>query len=249
MDSDKRGVEGHIFDIENFATVDGPGIRSVVFLQGCPLRCVYCHNPESRPCYKGESVTASDVLNRVLAFKTFMQNSGGGLTLSGGEPLLQAKFAKALLSLAKHEGLHTAVDTSGAIPWSQAGAVIENCDLVLLDIKAGNPQLARRISALDWNHLLSFVNGLNQTSVKVWVRHVLVSGWNAHAEALDEVATFAHRIHNLERFDLLPFHQLGRDKWGRCGLEYPLANHPETDSEVLEQARELLTKRGLPVVV
>ena len=236
----ERDFPGRIFATENFATVDGPGIRYTVFFQGCGLQCQYCHNPESRFCHKGGNVTtAGAIIDDVLNYKSFMDTSGGGLTLSGGEPLLQPKFARTLLQLARQHGIHTAVDTSGAVPWRLAEPVVREADLVLLDIKAGNEILARRIAHLDLKVLENFIAGLNQLEKKVWIRHVLVSGVNDRRCEIQEIAALARRIDHLQRFELLPFHQMAEDKYEKLGLSYKLKGRPETSQEDIERAKEI----------
>lgn len=242
-------VSGYVHSQESFGTVDGPGIRYVFFLQGCPLRCLYCHNPDSIPQKQGNIWTAAQVVRQVLRHKSYIQS--GGVTLSGGEPLYQPEFATAILKLLAQEGIHTAIDTSGFMPLSLVQQAVDTTDLILLDIKALEPELCRDISGADNANALALLNYCEQTGKPVWIRHVLLKGYTLDEKKLEDLAKFLQGYTCVQRIELLPFHKLGESKWQELdpalGLEYQLYDTPETSKEEAQWARALFRKYGFTV--
>ncbi len=250
MNLNHQPVMGRIFAEECFGTLDGPGIRYVCFLQGCLLDCAYCHNPESKHLCGGaaQAVSVDSLIDRILSYRSYWRYSGGGLTLSGGEPLLQVRFLNALLQQAKRHGIHTALDTSGAVAWSRVKGVVAQADLILLDIKAGDQQTAWSMAHLDLQRLREFIAGLNELGKEVWVRHVLVPGWNDSKRQLLAVAELSQQLQGLKRFELLGFHQMAASKWHRLERAYRLDGHRPASDQDLTRAATFFESLGLPVV-
>jgi pyruvate formate lyase activating enzyme len=239
------GGRVHSWDVST--GVDGPGTRLVVFLAGCPLRCVYCHNPDTWRMRDGGLSGVADVERRMQRYARFVTTAGGGVTVSGGEPLLQPAFTRGLLEAAKGLGLHTALDTAGSLGDRADDRLLAATDLVLLDIKAGSEDAYRRLTAGALAPTLAFADRLAAIGKPVWVRYVLVPGWT---DAPDEVAAVAARcasLANVERVDVLAYHTLGRAKYERLGLPFPLAGTPPPTPAQLDAARAIFAERGLAV--
>ena len=207
-------MKGRIHSFESFGAVDGPGIRYVVFFQGCPLRCLFCHNPDSWEVSGGTEYSADDVVNRILPFRTFYRK-GGGVTLSGGEPLMQPDFASELLARLKAEGLHTAIDTSGAIPLSECRKAVDLADMLLLDFKAFDPDMCEKITGRP--HILEqekeYLEYCQSIGKKVWIRHVIVPGLTLNETCLKALGKYLHQFSCIEKIEPLPFHKMGEYKW------------------------------------
>ena len=240
-----RETRGFIHSWESFGTVDGPGVRVVVFLQGCPLRCLYCHNPDSVAVGGGETWTAGQVLDTCLRYRGFMRQ--GGVTLSGGEPLLQADFCAAVIRLLKEEGIHVAVDTSGCILLERAKEAVDLADLLLLDIKADDPATSTALTGNDGRNAWKLLDYCESTDKKVWIRHVLLHGYTLDSEALATLADRLKAYHCVEKVELLPFHKMGEYKWESMDRPYQLAGVEATTGEETEWAREIFRARGIPV--
>jgi pyruvate formate lyase activating enzyme len=229
--------------------VDGPGTRFVAFLAGCPLRCLYCHNPDTRYLRDGRRVSADEIVHEAAKCVEFIGASGGGATVSGGEPLLQAAFAGELLHRFKHDlGLHTALDTSGFLGARATDDLLADTDLVLLDIKSWDRALYRRLTSRELNPTLDFARRLADLGKDVWVRFVLVPGLTDAAENVEGVAAFSASLGNVSRVDVLPFHRLGMEKWRALGLECTLTDTPVPTGEQTEQARAVFAAHGLRAV-
>lgn len=240
-------MKGKIHSIETCGTVDGPGIRYILFTQGCPLRCKYCHNPDTWAVKDGKDADTNDLIRDILKYKSYMQFSGGGITVSGGEPLLQPEFVKDLFEKCKKNHIHTALDTSGFISIEKADPVLDYTDLVLLDIKSYNPHVYKHLTGVPLDPTLNFAKHLNERKIPVWIRYVLVPGVTDSKEDLDGLAGFLSTLTNIERIDILPFHKMGEYKWEQIGYQYELADTPEpTKLEVLE-AKEIFKKYNLPI--
>ena len=243
----RSGELGSVHSWELVTAVDGPGTRLTVFLAGCPLRCLYCHNPDTMQMRAGQPVEAAEVLRRIRRYRHVFAASGGGLTLSGGEVLMQPAFAARLLAGAKGMGVHTCLDTSGFLGASCTDEMLANTDLVLLDIKAGDEETYRRVTGRSLAPTLEFGRRVADAGVKIWVRFVLVPGLTDDPENIHRVAEHAASLGTVERFEVLPFHQMGRDKWDALGMDYRLADtRPPTDAE-WEAARDIARSHGLPV--
>jgi pyruvate formate lyase activating enzyme len=236
----------HSWDIST--GVDGPGTRFVVFTAGCPLRCAYCHNPDTWLGRNGQRTSAADVLAQAARYRRFIDAAGGGLTVSGGEPLLQPAFTRAVLTGAKELGLHTALDTSGYLGSRADDELLAAADLVLLDIKSFDPATARRLTGRGIEPTLAFARRLAARRQVVWLRFVLVPGWTDDLANVSALAEFAASLGNVERVDVLPFHKLGAAKYAALGLPYPCAETPVPTSAQVDRARAVFTAAGLRAI-
>ena len=239
-------VPGRLHSWDLSTGVDGPGTRFVAFLGGCPLRCLYCQNPDTWHMRDATATTAAAVLRQAGAFVDFVRVAGGGLTVSGGEPLLQPGFTHALLTGGKALGLHTALDTSGALGARATDDLLDVTDLVLLDIKAWDPARYRRLTGGELGPTLDFARRLARRGTPVWVRYVLVPGLTDDLTGVDGVAGFAAGLGNVERVDVLPFHRLGAAKYDRLGLPFPLRDTSPPDRALVERIRGRFLDAGLP---
>jgi pyruvate formate lyase activating enzyme len=226
--------------------VDGPGTRFVVFLAGCPLRCLYCHNPDSWRMRRGQRTPLADLWKRVEGYTRFIRVAGGGLTVSGGEPLLQPAFTEALLRRARDAGLHTALDTAGYLGDRARDELLDATDLVLLDIKSGDPATYRQVTGVDLAPTLRFARRLAERGNRMWIRFVLVPGLTDAPDNVDAVARFAATLSGVERVEVLPFHRLGAAKYEELGVRFPLAGTPPPSAELLARVRGQFAGHGLP---
>ena len=239
MEKDNK-LTGRLHSIETFGTVDGPGIRVVLFFQGCPMRCQYCHNRDTWDSAGGRVWTVDELKEFVLRFKPYMTNSGGGVTATGGDPVLQHRFITRLFGELKQEGVHTALDTSGFCRYEVVKPLIDLTDLVILDIKAVDPKLHRRLTGQDNALILRFTDKLREINKPVWLRHVLIPGLTDSEEELLAFRRIALSMPNAQRVELLPYHTLGKFKWAEMGLEYPLEGVPEPTKEDMARAHSIL---------
>jgi pyruvate formate lyase activating enzyme len=240
-----KNVMGRIHSVETFGALDGPGIRYVLFLQGCPLRCVYCHNPDSWCVQSGQEISSIDVVKDILRYKNFLKN--GGVTLSGGEPLMQAEFAASIIEGCIENGLHTAIDTSGGVSLLLCREPVELADLLLLDIKAADEQLFKKITGHSINNTLEILAARERIGKPVWIRHVLVPGITMDDTQINKLGRLLRYYSCIERVELLPFHKMGEYKWEELGEKYTLSETQPPKPEEVEHARNLLRKFGLPV--
>lgn len=238
---------GRIHSIETCGTVDGPGIRFVTFLQGCPLRCQYCHNPDTWDATKGKEYTAKDLVAEIVKYKSYMRYSNGGVTFTGGEPLLQADFVKECFALCKENGISTALDTSGFIFHDKAKEVLELTDIVLLDIKNFDPDVFKKVTNVSISNTLSFLDYLREKNIKTWVRYVLVPGLTDNIDSITALAEYLKDYKNVERIELLPFHKMGEYKWEEMNLKYTLTNTEEPTKELVAQVSTILKSSGIAV--
>ncbi len=239
-------MEGYIHSIETCGTLDGPGIRYVIFLQGCPLRCKFCHNPDSWQINAGKKTSVNDLMEDILRYKNYIKT--GGITLSGGEPLLQAQFATALFKECKRNGIHTAVDTSGAIPLSVSKEAIDEADLVLLDIKSIDTAKCQDLTGKGNEEVLKLLDYLEQTGKEVWIRHVVVPGITENDEDIERMAEYLSRYTVIKRVEVLPFHKMGEYKWKQLNMKYELEDTPTPKKESIEKIKSLLRKYKLNAV-
>lgn len=219
---------GYIHSFESMGLVDGPGIRTVVFFQGCTLRCSYCHNPDTWDFNKGKEYTAMEVVNKIRRFKPYFKNNGG-VTFSGGEPMMQAEFLIECLKECKKEGIHTVIDTSAQGLSKYYAEILKYTDLVLLDIKDITNEKFKLITGQSIDHLLKFIQFLNASDCKVWIRHVVVPGLTDSTKHIEDLIAFIKQINNVEKVELLPYHTLGVHKYNNLGLSYKLKNVPPMD--------------------
>jgi len=226
--------------------VDGPGTRMTVFLSGCPLRCLYCHNPDTMFAAKGQPVRLDDLVGRLKRYRMIFRTTGGGLTVSGGEPLMQPAFVGRLLHEAKQFGIHTAIDTSGFLGVNASDALLDDLDLVLLDIKSGIPDVYRKATGRELQPTLDFARRLSERGTEeVWIRFVLVPGLTDAVENVEAVAGIVEQISVVTRVEVLPFHQMGRDKWVTLDLPYELAETSPPSKELTDRVREQFRTRGI----
>ena len=232
-------MTGRIHSFESFGAVDGPGVRYVVFFQGCPLRCMFCHNPDTWEADAGEEYTPEDVVRKILPFRNFYDH-GGGVTLSGGEPLMQLDFATELLSQLKKEGLHTAIDTSAAIPLEKAKKAIDTADMLLLDFKAFDSALCEKITGRPniLEQEKEYLEYCQKSGKKVWIRHVIVPGLTLNEADLKALGEYLHRFSCVEKIESLAFHKMGEFKWQK-GLYKLTATEPPAVSD-MKKVSELL---------
>ncbi|WP_294079184.1 pyruvate formate-lyase-activating protein [Proteiniphilum sp. UBA5384] len=238
---------GRIHSLESFGTVDGPGIRFVVFLQGCPLRCLYCHNPDTwDPKQSGKYLLSpEELLEEVLRYKSFIAK--GGVTVTGGEPLLQPEFLYEFYSLCKENGIHTALDTSGAIFTQAVQRVLDMVDLVLLDVKSIDANQHKELTGVKIDNTLKSLNFLEEKNKPTWVRHVIVPGWTDDDLLLKKTADYLSPYRCIEKVELLPYHDMGTRKYEQLGMEYRLKNTLPLSKERLENVRTIFREAGLRV--
>src|SRR6478609_6143938 len=238
---DEAGAFGYCHSYETSSRYDGPGLRVVLFVSGCLLRCTYCHNPDTWHLKDGTYVSAQQVLDRLEGFASSIRTLGGGLTISGGEPMVQLAFTKRIFAGAKKMGLHTAIETSGFLSDRADESYLSLIDLVLLDIKSSDPDTYRRVTARDLAPTLRFAERLASMSKPVWVRFTLVPGETDDPANVDGIARFVAPMKNVQWVEVQPFHQMGSFKWKAMDLEYKLENTqpPSRDlvNRVLEQFR------------
>ena len=227
-------MEGRVHSLQSLGTVDGPGLRYVVFLQGCPLRCVYCHNPDTWDPAGGAVMDTEELVEKILRCRPYF-GAEGGVTVSGGEPLLQAEFVTQLFARLKREGVHTALDTSGAGDLRKAPALLEVTDLVLLDLKFPTEEGYRRHCRGSLGQTEAFAALVAEKQVPLWVRHVVAPGLNDTLEDMAAVKSWAQRQPTLEKIEWLPFHNLCLEKYQQLGVPFPLANTPPMDREKLDR--------------
>lgn len=240
-------ILGNIHSYESMGTVDGPGIRFVVFLQGCPLRCKFCHNPDTWDV-KEKKIQESpeETLKKIKRYKNYFGKKGG-VTVTGGEPLVQSEYVLELFKLCKQEGIHTALDTSGYIFNEKVKEVLKYTDLVLLDIKAIDKEIYRDLTRVELDNTLKFLNYLQEIKKPVWVRHVVVPTITDNDELLEETAKFISKFENVEMVEILPYHTLGVFKYQELGLEYPLKDIEDLGYERKVEIMEIFKKQGLEV--
>lgn len=217
---DADGTLGYVHSYETASRYDGPGLRVVLFVSGCLLRCSYCHNPDTWHLKDGTYVSARQVIDRLQGFSSALRSLGGGLTISGGEPLVQMRFTERILGGAKYLGLHTAIETSGFLGDRVDDDYLSLLDLVLLDIKSSNPETYRTATGRDLAPTLRFAERLAAMGKPAWVRFTLVPGLTDEAENVEGVARFVAPMKNVEWVEVQPFHQLGAFKWKAMRLDY-----------------------------
>ena len=234
---------GYIHSIESFGTVDGPGVRFVVFMQGCPLRCQYCHNPDTWNTEGGTPTSPEELIWQFRKNKPFY--SHGGITVTGGEPLLQINFLIEFFKLAKQQGIHTCIDTSG-VTYREGDKKIDELmkytDLVMLDIKHINSAEHKKLTGVNNENILAFARYLDRKHIPLWIRHVVVPGITDNEDYLYELGQFIASIHNVRAVDVLPYHTLGVSKYQSLGIDYPLKGVEPMTKEGALEAKKLIGK-------
>ena len=237
MDSDI----GQIHSYETFGTVDGPGIRFVVFMQGCQLHCKYCHNRDTWNLNCGHIVNVSELYNKIVKYQNYIKPSGGGITISGGEPLLQSKFLISLFKKLKQDNFHLAIDTSGMVDLNDnIKKVLSYTDLVLLDIKHIDPVKCKNLVGFSNEKEIAFAKYLDAQNIPVWIRQVIVPGYTNDENDLLKLKEFISTLNNVKKIELLPYHSHGQYKWQQLGIPYALQDVPDATSNDISKAKEIL---------
>ena len=234
-------LKARIHSFESFGTVDGPGIRFVVFMQGCALKCKYCHNRDTWDLCGGTEYTLEEILTRIKKYKNYFIPSGGGVTFSGGEPLLQLKFLLEIIPILKKEGIHVAIDTSGSFNLTEdIKKVINLADLFLLDIKCINDEICKDLTGVSNKKELAFARYLSDINKPMWIRQVLVPGITDKEDDLLKLKDFINSLNSVEKVEILPYHDMGKFKWEKLGFKYPLEGVPVATSEDVLRAKKIL---------
>lgn len=229
-----------VHSIESFGTVDGPGIRFVIFLQGCHLQCKYCHNRDTWDINGGEYKSLDDIFNKILRYKNYIYPSGG-VTVTGGEPLLQVKFLISLFTKLKKEGIHTCIDTSGMVSLTDdIKHLLSLTDLVLLDIKHIDEEKCKDLVGFSNKRELAFAKYLSDNNIKMWIRQVLVPGFTDDEIDLLKLKDFINSLKTVQRVEVLPYHSMGKYKWKKLGFKYNLEGIPDASQSDIERAKKIL---------
>jgi pyruvate formate lyase activating enzyme len=244
---DAEDLVGFVHSIDVGSTVDGPGIRFVLFLTGCTLRCKYCHNPDTWHTKNGDRVPLKKMIREIAKYETVLKISGGGLTISGGEPVLQHAFTTRIFRYCKSHEIHTCLDTSGRLGERLTDAELMDIDLNLLDIKSGDPDTYRRVTGHRLEPTLEYARRLSNLRRPLWVRFVLVPNLTDDYDNVEKVADICAELKSLERVEILKFHQMGRDKWHKLDIPYTLEDTQPPTPELAERVRGQFRNRGLTV--
>jgi pyruvate formate lyase activating enzyme len=241
----RSGECGFVHSFTTGSAVDGPGVRLVAWLAGCQFQCVYCHNPDTWKMSNGMPVTLSRAVEQIRKYRHDLQIMKGGLTISGGEPLLQQQFVLNVFAAARDMGVHTALDTNGYLGSRLDEMDLALIDLVLLDLKAMTPDLHKRLTNMDNRPIHEFARRLAANHRPIWIRFVLVPGWTDDMAEVERIAVFAAQLGNVERVDVLPFHQMGRFKWHKLGMDYQLEHTEPPSREIVNAAIARFRAAGL----
>ena len=244
LKDDRQGAFGYVHSYETSSRYDGPGLRAVLFVSGCLLRCTYCHNPDTWHLKDGTYVSAQQVIDRLAQFASALRALDGGLTISGGEVLVQLAFTKRILAGAKEMGLHTAIETSGFLGDRVDESYLRALDLVLLDIKSSNPDTYKTVTGRDLAPTLRFAERLAKLNKPVWVRFTLVPGLTDDPANVEGIAKFVAPMKNVEWVEVQPFHKMGEFKWKAMNIEYKHANTPPPTPELVNRVIEQFRAAG-----
>jgi pyruvate formate lyase activating enzyme len=242
------GDMGFLHSFTTGATTDGPGVRVVAWTTGCMWRCVYCHNPDTWTMSNGIPVTVTKAAEELRKYRHGLKVMSGGFTLSGGEPLMQHRFAVKLFTAAKAMGIHTALDTNGFYGDRLSDADLETIDLVMLDIKTADPERHRRLVGMGPYPTFDFARRLAARRRSIWLRFVLVPGWTDDLDDIAKIAAFAAGLGNVERVDVLPFHQMGKYKWKALGMDYAVQDVEPPTTEAVDRVIAVFRAAGLKAV-
>ena len=240
---------GRVHSFETLGTVDGPGIRFVIFLQGCALRCQYCHNPDTWKINEGEEYTVDDLMFEIKKYKTYMEASSGGVTFTGGDPLVQAEFLTELAKKCKEEGISVVVDTSGFILNDKVKELYKYTDLVLLDIKSFDEETYQLVSGGKLSPTLETLDHLKEKNIEVWVRYVVVPELTDDLESIKALSNHLDDFHNVTKIEPLAFHKMGEYKWEELGEEYKLKDTKEPKKELMEEVKKIFETNGKNVII
>lgn len=232
---------GRIHSVETFGTVDGPGIRFVVFMQGCSLKCKYCHNRDTWNINSGTETSVAELINQIKRYKSYIDSSDGGVTISGGEPLLQLDFLIELFKKLKKLKFHTAIDTSGILPINpKLKELLSYTDLVLLDIKHIDNEKCIELTGHSNKNTLEFAKYLSDNNIPIWIRQVLVPGITDDEQDLIKLKQFIDTLYTVKKVEILPYHNMGKFKWEEFGEKYPLEDTPIPTQQQIENAKNIL---------
>ncbi len=227
-------MTGRINSIQSLGTLDGPGVRFVVFVQGCPLRCAYCHNPDTWDFSKGDEYTPQQIFEKALRYKSYFK-SNGGITVSGGEPLMQADFVRELFSLCKKEGIHTCLDTGGGMWNDKIDRLLDVTDLCMLDVKMTNENDYEKYINWEMKPVLYFLGKLDEKGIDTWIRQVIVGGINDDKENILSLKAICEPHKNIKKIELLPFRKFCTVKYDNLKIDFPLKDYPETSPETIDR--------------
>lgn len=230
-------ILGNIDSFESMGLVDGPGVRFVVFMQGCPLRCAYCHNPETWSDEKKIQMMTSDLVKKILKYKPYF-GTEGGVTFSGGEPLHQPEFLLEALKECKKNGIHTCLDTSGA--GENYDEILDYCDLIILDVKELDEEKYKKLTGQNMDWFKNFLKKCQEKHKKMWLRQVIVPGYNDTEESVLKLKDFVSKLHNIEKVELLPYHSMAKEKYKKLGIKYRLENILDMNKEKCKKLEKLL---------
>lgn len=230
-------MQGRIHSFQSLGTVDGPGIRAVVFMQGCPLRCVCCHNPDTWDLSGGTLTDTQAVFDKIVRLRSYF-GKDGGVTVSGGEPLMQTDFVRELFEKCHAVGINCALDTSGCVYNDRVDALIDECDLILLDYKYANDADYAQKCGCSKEKVDLFLQKLEEKGKRVWIRHVIIPTLNDNAESLRYILELEKRYSCVEKIELLPFRKLCAEKYKSMGITFPLVDVPEADEKMIEELRK-----------
>lgn len=233
-------MKGRVHSTDSFGTVDGPGIRFMIFMQGCCLKCKYCHNRDLWFNGCGKLYTTDELLKEALKYKTYFDLSGGGITVTGGEALLQKDFVNELFIKAKEQGVHTCLDTSGFIEIEEIKPMLPNVDLLILDIKHMDNKKHKWLTGVSNEKILKLAEYLNEIKHPMWIRHVLIPGISDDLKHLNRLGNFLKKLDNLDQFDILPYHSMGKFKWYELGVPYELEHIRDATMEDVERAESII---------
>lgn len=242
-------MKGRIHSVETFATVDGPGVRFIVFFQGCPLQCLYCHNRDTWDASAGREVDSEEIIEQFKRYLSFYRRSGGGLTASGGEPTLQPEFLNDLFKKVRELGVNTALNTTGYVSIDRAEIFLDNTDLVLLDLKVMDKERHKELTGVDNEQIIAFARYLSDINKPVWIRHVIIPGYTDDQSDIRTMVSFLRTLENVERVELLPYHTFGEKKWTQLGCQYPLKGVEPPNREQLLTLADNYASLGVEVTV
>lgn len=247
--TDGSTTVGHIHSYETFGTVDGPGIRLIIFMQGCQWRCKYCHNRDTWDIHGGDILSVDELMNTILDYRYYFQVSDGGITVSGGEPTLQAGFVKELFNACQHEDIHTCLDTNGFIEnySTDINEMVAATDLTILDIKQMDNRRHLALTKISNKPTLHFAKHLASLNKPVWIRYVVVDGYTSDLESAHALGRFLQPMKNIQRVELLPYHELGKYKWAAIGEPYELDNIKPPSPTTLKAIHDVIAEYGLEV--
>ena len=243
-------VMGRIHSFESCGTVDGPGIRFITFFQGCLMRCLYCHNRDTWDTHGGQHVTVDELMQEIVSYRHFIQASGGGVTASGGEAILQAEFVRDWFRACQAAGFHTCLDTNGFVRRYDPviDELLDVTDLVMLDLKQINDDIHQNLVGVSNHRTLDFARYLTKRNIRTWVRYVIVPGYTDDDDSAHRLGAFTRDMTNVEKIELLPYHELGKHKWQAMGEEYQLEGIQPPTVETLERIKTILLGYGHPVI-